>query len=239
VKFVVSRKFGGVRFIIYKNDHPPRHAHGFSGDCEAIIDLRSDGNVTLAKRVDAVRCKRETLGHRQDPPGLRPQISTSLLCYGRAFMKHGIEGATTRRRKVTTTNAEIDRALERAQRLRNEPLVRAVEYKPGPGLDLIILKLSDGRRHLIPRELLQGLESATSKQIAHVEIVGGGTGLHWPDLDADLYVPALLRGVYGNRRWMAKIGRNGGLAKSPAKKRAARANGLKGGRPRLEAIGGD
>ncbi len=65
MKFVVSRKFGGVRFIIYKNDHPPRHAHGFSGDCEAIIDLRSDGNVTLAKRVDAVRpanAKRSDIG---------------------------------------------------------------------------------------------------------------------------------------------------------------------------------
>jgi hypothetical protein len=107
-----------------------------------------------------------------------------------------------------------------------------VEYKPGPGLDLIILKLNDGRRHVIPRELLQGLESGSSKQIANVEIIGRGTGLHWPDLDADLYVPALLRGVYGTRRWMAQIGRNGGLAKSLAKKKAARANGSLGGRPK-------
>jgi hypothetical protein len=54
-EFVVSIRFGGVRFIVYTNDHPPRHAHGFSGECEAIIDLRSDGNVALAKRADAVR----------------------------------------------------------------------------------------------------------------------------------------------------------------------------------------
>lgn len=148
-------------------------------------------------------------------------------------MKQDVEGARTRQRKITSTNAEIDRAIERARRLRNELLVTGVEYKPGPGLNLIVLKLSDGRHHVIPRELLQGLESGTSKQVAHVEIVGGGTGLHWPDLDADLYVPALLRGVYGTRQWMAKIGRNGGLAKSPAKKRAARANGKMGGRPRL------
>lgn len=84
-----------------------------------------------------------------------------------------------------------------------------VEYEPGPGLDLLILKLSDGRRHLIPREELQGLQSATRKQLANVEIVGGGTGLHWPDLDADRYAPALLRGIYGNKQWMAKIGRRG------------------------------
>ena len=152
-------------------------------------------------------------------------------------MKQEVEREVARQPRIATTDAEIDRAIQRAGRLRNEPLVTAVEYKPGPGLDLIILQLSDGRRHVIPRELLQGLESGTRKQIAHVEIVGRGTGLHWPDLDADLYVPALLRGVYGTRQWMAKIGRSGGLAKSPAKKIAARANGSLGGRPRKDKGG--
>jgi hypothetical protein len=106
-----------------------------------------------------------------------------------------------------------------------------VEYRPGAGLDLLILKLSDGRRQVIPREELQGLESATKDQIARVEILGNGTGLHWPALDVDLYVPSLIRGVYGSKNWMAKIGRRGGSAKSAAKKKAARANGLRGGRP--------
>jgi hypothetical protein len=110
--------------------------------------------------------------------------------------------------------------------------VTAVEYKAGPGLDLLILRLSDGQRHVIPREDLQGLQSATKEQIAQVEILGNGTGLHWPDLDVDHYVPGLLRRVYGNKQWMAEIGRSGGSARSAAKKRAARANGLKGGRPR-------
>ncbi len=137
-----------------------------------------------------------------------------------------------RRARIATSDAEIDRAVERARRLREGPLVTEVEYRPGPGLDLIILKLSDGRRHLLPREDLQGLESGTKEQIANVEIVGGGTGLHWPELDADLWVPALLRGVYGSRQWMAKIGRRGGLARSMAKKKAARVNGKLGGRPK-------
>jgi hypothetical protein len=52
---VVSIRFGGVRFAVFKNDHPPRHAHGFYAECQAIVDIRSDGNVALAKRVDAVR----------------------------------------------------------------------------------------------------------------------------------------------------------------------------------------
>jgi hypothetical protein len=140
------------------------------------------------------------------------------------------------RHRIVTTDAEIDRAIERAKNLRSEPLVTAVEYRPGPGLDLLILKLSDGSRHVIPREDLQGLQSATKEQIARVEILGGGTGLHWPDIDVDFYVPGLLRGVYGNKKWMAQIGRSGGSVKSAAKKRAARVNGLKGGRPRRKEI---
>lgn len=109
-------------------------------------------------------------------------------------------------RKIVTTAAEIDRAIEQSKSLQNEPRVTEVEYRPGRGLDLLILKLSDGRRHLIPREELQGLESATKEQIAQVEVLGNGTGLHWPALDVDHYVPSLLRNVYGTKAWTAEIG---------------------------------
>ena len=136
------------------------------------------------------------------------------------------------RHKIVTTESEIVLAIERAKSLQNEPRVTDVEYRPGPGLDLLILKMSDGRRHMIPREDLQGLQSATKEQIARVEILGNGTGLHWPALNLDYYVPSLVRHIYGNKRWMAEIGRSGGSVKSTAKKRAARVNGLKGGRPR-------
>ena len=51
---------------------------------------------------------------------------------------------------VITTDAEIDHAIEQAKGLQDEPRVTEVEYRPGPGLDLLILKLSDGHRHLIP-----------------------------------------------------------------------------------------
>jgi hypothetical protein len=139
------------------------------------------------------------------------------------------------RHRVQTTDAEIDRAIERAKRLRDEPLVSEIEYMPGPGLDLFILKLTDGRRRVLAREELQGLQSGTREQLARMEIVGGGTGIHWPDLDADLYVPAALRGIYGNKLWMAMIGKRGGSARTDAKKQAARANGKLGGRPRQNA----
>src|SRR5580658_2994541 len=58
-----------------------------------------------------------------------------------------------------------------------------------------------------------------------------GLGLHWPQLDADLYVPALIEGAFGSRRWMQHIGELGDSARSAAKAKASRENGTRGGRP--------
>jgi hypothetical protein len=88
----------------------------------------------------------------------------------------------------------------------------------------------------IPRRLLQGLDGATPAQLAGVEILGMGDGLHWEALDVDHYVPSLIEGVFGNRRWMSEIGKRGGAARTPAKSAAARANGRQGGRPRKDAV---
>jgi Protein of unknown function (DUF2442) len=215
---------GGVRFVVYSNDHPPRHAHGFLGNAEIIVDFRRDGNVALADRKDAAQ--REEVRHQEGVQRGIP-LRRTWLHYGRRFMaKH----------KVVTTDAEIDRALERARTFTDPPRVIAVEYRPGAGLDLLILKLSDGHRQLIPREDLEGLQEASKGQIGHVEIIGNGTGLRWPDLNVDHYVPSLLGGIYGTRRWMAMIGQSGGSAQSVAKRKASQRNGLKGGRPKRNRI---
>jgi hypothetical protein len=52
---VGSLKFDGILFVVYSNDHPPRHIHGFLREREVIVDLLPDGNVALADRKDAVR----------------------------------------------------------------------------------------------------------------------------------------------------------------------------------------
>jgi hypothetical protein len=59
--------------------------------------------------------------------------------------------------------------------------------------------------------------------------------LHWPLLDADLYVPSLIEGAFGSRRWMQQIGKVGGSIRSSIKAKAARENGKRGGRPRRKA----
>jgi hypothetical protein len=97
----------------------------------------------------------------------------------------------------------------------------------------VIVKLSTGIGIFFSPQDAQGLEDATPSQLSEIEIAASGFGLHWPKLDADIYVPALLEGSLGSRKWMAaRLGAQGGKARSLAKRTAARANGALGGRPR-------
>jgi hypothetical protein len=83
----------------------------------------------------------------------------------------------------------------------------------------------------------QGLEHAKASDLEEIELSPSGFGIHFPRLDADFYVPALLEGFLGSRKWMAaRMGEAGGRSRSRAKKAAARANGLKGGRPRRKEV---
>ncbi|WP_426232117.1 DUF2442 domain-containing protein [Pararhizobium sp. DWP3-4] len=36
----------------------------------------------------------------------------------------------------------------------------------------------------------------------NVVVEAKGLGLHWPDIDADLYVPSLMDKILGSRKWM-------------------------------------
>ena len=56
-----------------------------------------------------------------------------------------------------------------------------------------------------PARLAQGLENATDDELAAVEILGLGYGLHWEALDADLSVPGLLAGRFGTKAYMADL----------------------------------
>jgi len=45
--------------------------------------------------------------------------------------------------------------------------------------------------------------------LEEIEITPSGYGIHFPKLDADLYLPALLQGFTGSRKWMASGAREG------------------------------
>lgn len=94
------------------------------------------------------------------------------------------------------------------------------------------ISLTNGIEFSFPTELAQGLRGASDEGLSTIELLPFGTGLHWPLIDADLSVTGLLAGVFGSKLWMKEIASIGGKATSKAKTDAARANGLKGGRPK-------
>jgi hypothetical protein len=130
------------------------------------------------------------------------------------------------RHRVATANREIDAAIRRAKAFEAEDR-RAIRAEYDDVEDRISLELSDGVRVSIPRNYLQGLESAEAPQLSKIQILGRGTGLHWPELDVDHYVPGVLSRIFGTAKWMSRVGRAGGTSRSKAKVIAARLNGQK------------
>ena len=68
----------------------------------------------------------------------------------------------------------------------------------------VVVALNTGVELAFPTRLAEGLADASPDNLADIEISPAGLGLHWPRLDADLYVPALLQGVFGSKSWMAR-----------------------------------
>jgi hypothetical protein len=95
------------------------------------------------------------------------------------------------------TDTEIEAALEEARNAPDEPLIVEAAYRGEPGLEFLMLKLSDGRRLLIPREELGELKNATAEQATDLFIVPTGTGVWWPQLDDGLYLPDFLEYRWG------------------------------------------
>lgn len=133
----------------------------------------------------------------------------------------------------TLPRTEQERQLRGAEaRSRRSRDPRAVGAVYDASTRRVIVELSNGCTFAFPSAIAEGLGDATSAQLAQVEISSAGLALHWEELDVDLTVAGLLRGVFGTQRWMSELGRMGGRARSEAKARAARENGKKGGRPR-------
>lgn len=104
------------------------------------------------------------------------------------------------------TDEEIEAATYRGEAMRRTT-PWAVRARYDRRARRIVVRLSSGMDLSFSPKDAQGLEHATPDQLAEVEILGVGYGLHWETLDADLYVPALLQGVTGTAAWMARRGR--------------------------------
>jgi hypothetical protein len=131
------------------------------------------------------------------------------------------------RAQFKVANARGRAALERG------PIARAARYDSRRGL--IVITLQGGCEFAFPVALAEGLADAPRSKLGKITVSPNGLGLHWPLLDADLFVPGLIEGAFGSRRWMQQIGKLGVASRSSSKAKAARENGKRGGRPRESA----
>ncbi len=75
--------------------------------------------------------------------------------------------------------------------------------------DMLIVELVDGREIRVPLAWYPRLWYGTPEERAHVELLGDGEILHWPELDEDLSVQGLLLGRKSGesqqslQRWLA------------------------------------
>ena len=72
-----------------------------------------------------------------------------------------------------------------------EPLAKNLRFEK----DTLWVDLADGRQLGVPLAYFPRLLRATPAQRKRFTISGGGTGLHWDDIDEDISVSALLFGI--------------------------------------------
>jgi hypothetical protein len=132
---------------------------------------------------------------------------------------------------VELTTGQFAAAEARGEARMRGPRAESAHYDAGR--NRVIVRLTTCVEiGFAPRDV-EGLQHASADDLKAVEVEAFGLGIHFPTLDADLYVPALLEGVLGSRRWMAeRLGAVGGQTRSVAKAAASRENGKRGGRPR-------
>ncbi|MDH3625717.1 MAG: DUF2442 domain-containing protein [Myxococcales bacterium] len=68
------------------------------------------------------------------------------------------------------------------------PLAISVEFAEG----VMRVALQDGRALEVPLGWFPRLQEATPEEREDLRLIGGGVGIHWPQLDEDLSVRALL-----------------------------------------------
>lgn len=84
--------------------------------------------------------------------------------------------------------------------------------------EALVVELRDGRLVFVPLSWYPRLAEGTVAERRRWELIGPGIGIHWPDLDEDISVEGLLRGVPSGES-EASLARWRAARKKPASRR--------------------
>ena len=103
---------------------------------------------------------------------------------------------------MTEPGDGIEQANERgAAVLKTGPTALSAFYDVSRGQ--VVVELSTGLEVAFFPQNAQGLEDARPDDLEEIQINSSGLGLHFPKLDADLYIPAVANGIFGSKAWTA------------------------------------
>lgn len=97
--------------------------------------------------------------------------------------------------------ADFEAAEARGKARMRGPRAETAHYDAGR--NRVVVKLTTGIEIAFAPRDVEGLQHASIQDLKSIEVEAFGLGIHFPSLDADLYVPALLKGVLGSKKWMA------------------------------------
>src|SRR5213076_2340141 len=119
---------------------------------------------------------------------------------------------------------ELEAAKARGRARMRGPRAAGAHYDAGR--NRVIVRLTTGIEIAFAPHDVEGLQHASTDDLKSIEVEAFGLGIHFPTIDADLYVPALLKGVLGSKRWMAtRLATTSGRVRDAPTPGATRENG--------------
>ncbi len=121
---------------------------------------------------------------------------------------------------MAITEDDVRQAEARMEaRRQRTPAATAAHYDRGRGR--VVIRLSTGLEVMFAPNDAQGLAGAKPDQLNPIEISPTGLGLHFPKLDADVYLPGLLEGLRGSKSWMKAVAKRKQVPRSGRTRRTA------------------
>ena len=77
-----------------------------------------------------------------------------------------------------------------------ELLIKQVSFSD----DTMTATFNEGSAVTVPLSQLQRLNAASPEERSHWELIGGGEGVHWPNIDEDLSVENILAAYSRSKR---------------------------------------
>lgn len=130
-----------------------------------------------------------------------------------------------------TTDEELSQAIA-AGRRRRATERRAAGVRYDSDRDAVEIELTDGAAVRLPRAMVEEFRDVPPADMTKLRVSPAGYGIKLDERDIDISVHGLIAALATPGDAASSLGKLGGAARSEAKRVSARANGVKGGRPR-------